>query len=115
MMAKRKKAKGKAVARRKTKPVSKATRTSTVSAAKKVRRAQIKIMNERWSEGGGSLKCDVNFEGRLISNVSVGTAEGFPPGGQVGEVLFPAGADLQEKDQGMIETAVLACYYGVEL
>jgi hypothetical protein len=47
--------------------------------------------------------------------VSVGTAEGFPPGGQAGEVLFPAGTDLQEKDQGMIETAVLACYYGVEI
>ena len=72
-------------------------------------------MNEQWSQGGWSLHCDVNFEGRLISNVSVGTAEGFPPGGQAGEVFFPAGTDLQEKDQGMIETAVLNCYYGVEI
>jgi hypothetical protein len=114
-MAKRKKAKAKAVAKRKTKPVSKVTRTSAVSAAKKVRRAQIKILNERWSQGGWTLECDVNFEGLLISNVSVGTAEGFPPGGQAGEVYFPAGTDLQEKDQEMIGNAVLACYYGVEI
>jgi hypothetical protein len=110
-MAKRKKTKGKAVARRKTKPVSKATRARTVSTAKKVRRAQIKIMNERWS-GKYTMVCDVNFEGRLISDVS---AEEYPPVIGTPEVYFPAGIDLPEKDQRMIETAVLNCYYGVEI
>jgi len=56
-----------------------------------------------------------NIPTRYRKQVSVGTAEGFPPGGQAGEVFFPAGTDLQEKDQRMIETAVLNCYYGVEI
>ena len=69
-MAKRKKAKAKAEAkRRKTKPVSKAARTSTVSKTKKTRRAQIRIIKLSDWEGKYNLVCDVNFGGRLISNV----------------------------------------------
>lgn len=110
-MAKRKKAKAKAEAkRRKTKPVSKAARTSTVSKAKNIKRAKIRIMNERW-EGKYNLVCDVNFEGRLISNVRV---EALPPV-ENAKVYFPAGIELLEKGQDMIENAVLAYYYDVEV
>ena len=74
------------------------------------KRHQIRIMNEHW-EGKYNLVCDVVFEGRINSNVRV---EALPPI-QEAQVFFPVGTDLPDTHQGMIETAVLANYYGVEI